>query len=145
MTHNQTRLSKIYTAFQFRQHKALWLLMNIVKQTFLLLLYGSALGIISVSLNYIYDKFGVPKDILISIFVAIILLSAVITKWKKLPKENLIVLGVFISCSIGYSSILAVDFYVIDFFEPNIFWMATAYLPLGLIAMIVFKKDEGNP
>jgi len=118
--------------------------MNIIKQIFFLLLYGVALGMIPVSLNYIYNKFGVPKDISISVFVALILLSSVIAKWNTLPKENLIGLGVFIGCAIGYAAIVAIDHYAVDFFEPNIYWMAASYLPLVMFAIIVGKKDAQN-
>lgn len=119
--------------------------MNIIKQTAFLLLYGVALGMIPVSLNYIENKFGVPKDISISAFIVLILLSTAISKWNKLPRVNLIVLGMFIVCATGYGVLVAIDYYVVDYFEPNVFWMMVAYSPLVVFAIVVGMKDAQNP
>jgi hypothetical protein len=116
--------------------------MSIIRKIVYILLYGVFLAIFPVSINYLNNKFGVPIQLSSQLFISIILLSGLISKWQKLPKVNLILLSLFISCSLGYSVIVAIDHYVVDFFEPNIYWMVVAYIPLFVVSIKLAKKDE---
>jgi hypothetical protein len=116
--------------------------MSLIKKIIYLILYGIVLAMIPASLNYIYIKFGVPKHLSGPLFITLLLLSGLVLKWQKLPKSNLIILTVFISCSIAYSAIVAIDHYMVDFFEPNMYWYAVSYIPLIVVGFKLAKKDE---
>jgi len=116
--------------------------MNIIKDAFSLLLYGVVLGLSLALLDYITKAFEVPRELLISVSIALILFSVLVFKKQDIPKENRTGLVIFISCSIGLS--IAIDRYMINFFEYNVFWMAAAYSPVPLYILIITKKNDTN-
>jgi len=118
--------------------------MNKIKQALNLLFFGIILSVFLVSLNYTSEEFDVPKELLFATSIAFLLLSVLVSKRRKIPKENKIGLAIFINCSIGLSIIIAIDHYIVEFFEYNIFWMAAAYLPVPLYIVIITKRNETN-
>ena len=118
--------------------------MKIIKQIIKLLLYGFALGLMSVSINYAYNELDMPKSLTISVLILLLMLHTVVTKWKKLPNENLTAIAIFIGGVIIYIVATVIDHYVKDFFMPNIYWMVSSFLPAFLYMVIIGQREERN-